>query len=60
MKSIREIYKTGKGPSSSHTMRPERAARQIGYLPVASFGGGDIRIPGQSHRDTLKAYCPVA
>ena len=26
MKSIREIYKTGKGPSSSHTMGPERAA----------------------------------
>ena len=25
MKSIREIYKTGKGPSSSHTMGPERA-----------------------------------
>ena len=27
MKSIREIYKVGKGPSSSHTMGPERAAR---------------------------------
>ncbi|HBJ17870.1 MAG TPA: serine dehydratase [Clostridiales bacterium] len=26
MKSIREIFKTGKGPSSSHTMGPERAA----------------------------------
>ena len=26
MKSIRDIYKTGKGPSSSHTMGPERAA----------------------------------
>ena len=25
-KSIRDIYKTGKGPSSSHTMGPERAA----------------------------------
>ena len=30
MKSIREIYKTGKGPSSSHTMGPERAARIFG------------------------------
>ena len=29
MKSIREIYKIGKGPSSSHTMGPERAARLI-------------------------------
>ncbi len=27
MKSIRQIYKIGKGPSSSHTMGPERAAR---------------------------------
>ena len=27
MKSIREIYKVGKGPSSSHTMGPERAAQ---------------------------------
>ena len=27
MKSIKEIYKVGKGPSSSHTMGPERAAR---------------------------------
>ena len=29
MKSIREIYKTGKGPSSSHTMGPERAAHRF-------------------------------
>ena len=27
MKSIRDIYKIGKGPSSSHTIGPERAAR---------------------------------
>ena len=27
MESIREIYKVGKGPSSSHTMGPERAAK---------------------------------
>jgi len=27
MKSIREIYKIGKGPSSSHTMGPERATK---------------------------------
>ena len=27
MESIREIYKIGKGPSSSHTMGPERAAK---------------------------------
>ena len=29
MKSIREIYKIGKGPSSSHTMGPERAAKYV-------------------------------
>ena len=124
MKSIREIYKIGKGPSSSHTMGPAKAAqlfrdeqpeadgfrvvlygslsktgvghgtdrvirevlsplptqiefaghapegchpntldlyatkdgRQIGYLRVESIGGGDIRIPGQSHRDTPDVY----
>ncbi|MBQ9950849.1 MAG: L-serine ammonia-lyase, iron-sulfur-dependent, subunit alpha [Clostridia bacterium] len=29
MKSIREIYKIGKGPSSSHTMGPEKASKLI-------------------------------
>ena len=29
MRSIRELYKIGKGPSSSHTMGPERAAMQM-------------------------------
>ena len=124
MKSIREIYKIGKGPSSSHTMGPERAAilfrnenpkadafrvtlygslsktgvghgtdrvikqvlsplpteiifsqeslanshpntidfvalkdnDTIATLRVESIGGGDIRIPGQSHRDTPDGY----
>ncbi len=32
MKSIREIYKIGKGPSSSHTMGPERAATHFKAL----------------------------
>ena len=27
MKTIFEIYKTGKGPSSSHTIGPERAVK---------------------------------
>lgn len=26
MKSVRDIYKVGKGPSSSHTMAPAKAA----------------------------------
>ena len=29
MKSLRELYKIGKGPSSSHTIGPERAARKF-------------------------------
>ena len=32
MKSIRELYKIGKGPSSSHTMGPERAAKYFREL----------------------------
>ena len=37
MKSIREIYKIGKGPSSSHTMGPERAAKYfLGKHPQAT------------------------
>ena len=27
MKSLRELYKIGRGPSSSHTMGPDRACR---------------------------------
>ena len=38
MKSIREIYKIGKGPSSSHTMGPERAAQLFQHrYPQADF-----------------------
>ena len=29
MKSLKELYKIGNGPSSSHTMGPERAARSF-------------------------------
>lgn len=32
MKSIRQVYKIGHGPSSSHTMGPEKAARQFALL----------------------------
>ena len=45
MKSIREIYKIGKGPSSSHTMGPERAAQlflkqhpQADHFQVTLYG----------------------
>ena len=29
MKSLKEIYRVGKGPSSSHTMGPQRAAKMF-------------------------------
>ena len=32
MKSIRQVYKIGRGPSSSHTMGPDRAARNFALL----------------------------
>ena len=69
MKSIREIYKIGKGPSSSHTMGPERAARLFrdmhpdadsfkvilyGSLSKTGVGHGTDRVL----RDTL-APCPA-
>ncbi|MGM9548412.1 MAG: L-serine ammonia-lyase, iron-sulfur-dependent, subunit alpha [Faecousia sp.] len=41
MKSIREIYKTGKGPSSSHTMGPERAAK---YFKETHPGADGFRV----------------
>ena len=68
MKSIREIYKIGKGPSSSHTMGPERAAllfRQrhpqatsfqvtlYGSLSKTGVGHGTDRVL----RETLGADC---
>lgn len=30
MKSLKELYRIGRGPSSSHTMGPDRAARRFG------------------------------
>ena len=62
MKSIREIYKIGKGPSSSHTMGPERASRLFkqdhpqadtyrvvlyGSLSKTSVGHGTDRVISQ-------------
>ena len=64
MKSIREIYKIGKGPSSSHTMGPERAAKLFlkNYPQADSFRVtlyGSLNKTGVGHgtdrvlRDTL-------
>ncbi len=53
MKSIRELYKVGKGPSSSHTMGPERAARLFkSRYPnhrVRVFLFGSLSLTGKGH-----------
>lgn len=55
MKSIRHVYKIGHGPSSSHTMGPERAAKRFSTLcPEAdSFNVilfGSLAKTGKGHK----------
>ena len=53
MKSLRELYKTGRGPSSSHTIGPEIIARNA----LARFGQrryrvelfGSLALTGRGH-----------
>ena len=54
MQSLRELYKIGRGPSSSHTMGPERAIKRIKELyPQATFYRvtlfGSLALTGQGH-----------
>ena len=55
-----EIVFGGDAPEGCHPNTLDLYAfkqdEQIGYLRVESIGGGDIRIPGQSHRDTPDVY----
>ena len=48
MKSIRDIYKIGKGPSSSHTMGPERAAELFRKEHPGRKGG--LYYQSENHR----------
>lgn len=55
MKSIRQVYKIGRGPSSSHTMGPEKAAKRFAALcPSAdSFEAvlfGSLAKTGKGHK----------
>lgn len=55
MKSIREIYKIGRGPSSSHTMGPQKAAAifKSEYPDAASYKAilyGSLAETGVGHR----------
>ena len=61
MKSIREIYKIGKGPSSSHTMGPERAAKlflarcpQAEHFEVVLYGSLNKTGVGHGTDNVLK------
>lgn len=54
MQSLREIYKIGRGPSSSHTMGPERAVKIIkGLYPEADSLKvtlfGSLALTGEGH-----------
>lgn len=68
MKSLRELYRIGKGPSSSHTMGPENAARIYAeehpnaksfevtlYGSLAATGKGHL-----THRAILEVLQPIA
>lgn len=54
MESLKEVYKIGRGPSSSHTMGPERAAKQFKekYQNAHSFRVylyGSLAATGKGH-----------
>ena len=70
MKSLRELYKIGKGPSSSHTMGPQKAAKMFleKHGDAASFTVtlyGSLAGTGKGHmtdvaiNDVLQPIAPV-
>ena len=70
MKSIKELYRIGTGPSSSHTMGPRKAAEMFleRHPDAASFKVtlyGSLAATGKGHMtdvaiiDTLQAVAPV-
>jgi len=68
MKSIKELYRIGTGPSSSHTMAPRRAAEQFAarHPEAHSFRVtlyGSLAATGKGHmtdRAIIDALAPVA
>ena len=70
MKSIKELYRIGTGPSSSHTMGPRKAAEMFveRHPDAASFKVtlyGSLAATGKGHMtdvaiiDTLQPVAPV-
>lgn len=71
MKSLTELYRIGKGPSSSHTMGPQKAACDFArrYPDAASFEVtlyGSLAATGRGHmtdvavREALERVAPVS
>ena len=68
MKSLKELFRTGKGPSSSHTMGPQTAARLFAreYGAARRFGVtlyGSLAATGRGHMTDVainEALTPVA
>lgn len=70
MQAIQELYKIGRGPSSSHTLAPERACRlftgQYGTFPYYEAElFGSLSLTGRGHhtdqviRDSLPGDCRI-
>ncbi len=70
MKSLRELYRIGKGPSSSHTMGPNKAAKDFAarHKDAASFEVtlyGSLAATGKGHltdvaiQEVLEPLAPV-
>lgn len=70
MKSLKELYKIGKGPSSSHTMGPQKASmiflernRRTASFEVTLYGS--LAATGKGHmtdvaiKDVLQSVAPV-
>ena len=58
MESLRELYRVGRGPSSSHTIGPERACSMFksknfdaDFFKVTLYGS--LAKTGRGHRDTF-------
>lgn len=70
MKSLKELYRIGKGPSSSHTMGPNKAAKMFAerHFGAASFEVtlyGSLAATGKGHMtdvaiiEVLERIAPV-
>ena len=68
MQSLRELYKIGRGPSSSHSIGPDRAARKFKTMyPDAdrykAILYGSLSLTGKGHQTDqviIDAFSPVS